>query len=287
MSFHSVSLITNFIHLSLLAKQILTMKPTTKLLKSGLFLFLLTVICFSCKPINNTQIEQVKPAKELTKEAKILARTIEAHGGEKYNTAHYEFVFRSKTYTFKNDNSSYIYSANFTKDGNTTIDVLTNDKLTRTVNGETVELSPKQISGYTGSLNSVIYFATLPHKLQDPAVNLKYAGTQTIKDKIYDVLEITFEEEGGGSDHDDEFHYWVNQKTNLIDYLAYNYRVGKGGVRFRSAYNPRNVDGIHFQDYVNYKAELGTPLAELPKLFEAGALKKLSVIESEKIRRLK
>ena len=255
--------------------------------KNSLFLLLLAIVCFSCKPKNNTQVEQNQPARELSKAEKVLAKSLLAHGGDRYNTAHYEFVFRKKTYTFKNDNSNFLYAVTKTKEDETIVDVLDNGKLTRTVNAEAVELSPKQISGYTGALNSVIYFATLPHKLLDPAVNLEHGGTQTIKGKVYDVLEITFEEEGGGADHDDEFLYWINQETNLIDYLAYNYRVGKGGVRFRSAYNPRNVDGIHFQDYVNYKAELGTPLADLPKLFEAEELKELSLIETENIRRLK
>lgn len=257
------------------------------ILKINLLLLLFLTVCFSCKPKNNTQVQQTQPARELTKAEKILAKSVLAHGGDRYNTAHYEFVFRDKTYTFKNDYSNYLYSVTSTKEDKTIVDILDNDKLTRTVNGEAIELSQKQVSGYTGGLNSVIYFATLPHKLQDPAVKLKESGTQTIKGKKYDVLEVTFEEEGGGKDHDDEFLYWINQKTHLIDYLAYNYRVGKGGVRFRTAYNPRNVDGIHFQDYVNFKAEVGTPLADLPKLFEADELKKLSVIETEKIRRLK
>jgi len=255
--------------------------------KINLLLCLLSIITFSCKSTNTTQTQQNPPLKELSKVEKTLAKAVTAHGGEKYNTAHYEFVFRDKKYTFKNENSNYLYSVTKTKDGETIKDILDNGKLTRTVNGKTLELSEKQVRGYTGSLNSVIYFATLPHKLQDEAVNLKDAGNQMIKGKKYDILEVTFTEKGGGEDHDDEFLYWINQETNLIDYLAYNYRVGKGGVRFRVAYNPRNVDGIHFQDYVNYKAEVGTPLADLPELFEAEELKKLSVIESESIRSLK
>ena len=60
-----------------------------------------------------------------------------------------------------------------------------------------------------------------------------------------------------------------------------------GGVRFRSAYNSRNVGGIIFQDYVNYKAEMGTPLGDLPKLFEQGRLKELSKIDTENVINLK
>jgi len=262
------------------------MNLTSQSIKSTLLLVLLTVVCFSCKTKNTTQTEQTTLPKVMSEAEKILAKTVLAHGGDRYNTAHYEFIFREKKYTFKNDNTNYLYSVTKTKDHQTIVDILDNGKLTRTINGVATDLTAKQVSGYTASLNSVIYFATLPHKLQDPAVNLKSVGNQTIKGKTYNVLKITFDEEGGGADHDDEFLYWINQETNLIDYLAYNYQVGKGGVRFRSAYNPRDVEGILFQDYVNYKAEVGTLLSDLPKLFEAGKLKKLSVIETENIKRL-
>ena len=133
------------------------------------------------------------------------------------------------------------------------------------------------------NLNSVIYFAKLPHKLGDASMNKSYEGSATIKGKNYEVIKVPFNQEGGGTDFEDEYYYWVNKDTNLIDYLAYNYQTNGGGVRFRVAYNPGKVGGIYFQDYVNYKAEFGTALKELPQLFEADSLKQLSLIETENI----
>lgn len=219
----------------------------------------------------------------LTEADRILAKAVKAHGGKKYNTAHYGFIFRKKQYTFQNDNGNYTYTAKSDKDGKEIFDVLENGKLTRTIDGKPTRLSEKQINGYSNSLNSVIYFATLPHKLQDAAVNKTYQGTTSIKEKPYHVLQISFDEENGGKDHDDIYHYWINQNTNTIDYLAYNFHVNGGGVRFRSAYNPRIVDGILFQDYINYKAAVGTPLKDLPSLLEKNELKKLSEINTEKV----
>lgn len=242
------------------------------------------LLLFACKMQKNGTANNQKT---LTKADKILAKTITAHGGKKYDQAHYEFVFRKNKYSFKNDGSQYRYTAVKMKDGQKIVDVLDNNNFTRTINGNPTRLSEKQSKGYTGALNSVIYFATLPHKLQDPAVNLSYIGTTQIKGKNYEILEVNFDEEGGGTDHDDEFYYWISTTTNLIDYLAYNYQVNGGGVRFRSAYNTRKVDGIIFQDYVNYKAEVGTSLADLPKLLEVNKLKKLSVIETENVVQVK
>ncbi|MCL5130387.1 DUF6503 family protein [Algibacter sp. L4_22] len=223
---------------------------------------------------------QVKPA---SKAEVILNQAIEAHGGDLYNSANYSFAFRDNTYHFKNDNQNYEYTKISKKDNNITIDVLKNGKLYRTVNGDTVSLNEKQIKGATGGINSVIYFATLPHKLNDASVNKTYIGDITIKGKNYAVLGITFNQEGGGEDFDDQYRYWINTETKKIDYLAYNYSVNNGGVRFRAAYNKRVLDGITFQDYTNYEAEVGTPLDQLPELFEAGKLKELSKIKTEDI----
>lgn len=234
----------------------------------------------SCTNKNKTSLKESSMA---TPAGKILAKALIAHGGEKYDNAYYSFVFRKRKYTFQNQNGNYIYTVKYQKDGQEIFDKMDNSNITRTVDGAPITLTTKQQSSYSNSLNSVIYFATLPHKLQDGAVNKKYVGKTTIKGKNYEVLEIYFDKENGGKDHDDIFHYWINAETNRIDYLAYNYQVNGGGVRFRSAYNPRVVGGVLFQDYVNYKAPVGTPLIELPQLLERDELKKLSLIETEDV----
>ena len=240
------------------------------------FIFILAVIPFLGVAQNDADKAQT-----------ILDKTIKAHGGDLYNSAHYSFLFRGNTYTFKNNNSQFHYTKKVVKGNTTVIDELKNGELTRTKNGVSVNLSDKALKDAKGAVNSVVYFATLPHNLNDKAVNKTYIEQTTIKGKTYDVLGVTFKQEGGGEDYDDAFHYWINTKTHKVDYLAYNYRVNGGGVRFRSAYNVRVVDGIIFQDYVNYKAKNGTALKDLPALFEAGKLKELSRIETEHIINLK
>lgn len=225
----------------------------------------------------NTQREEPDEAEFLVQQAII------AHGGNRYNNAHYGFTFRDKDYTFKNDNNKYIYTASMKEKGNETIDFLDNGQLLRSVNGKPVSLSPKDNAKYTEALNSVIYFATLPHKLNDKAVHKTYIEHTTIKGIDYKAIEVTFDQKGGGTDHDDVFMYWINVKSKTIDYLAYKYETNDGGVRFRSSYNRRTIDGIIFQDYINYKAPIGTPLTELPSFLEKGKLEELSRIETENI----
>lgn len=237
----------------------------------------------SVLPINS-EVAEMHPD---PKAQMLIDQSVVAHGGDRYDKAHYSFVFRKKQFEFKNNGDSYHYKSTSTKDGVTTIDVLNNDGFTRQVNGEPVTLTDAKQLGYGNGLNSVIYFATLPYKLQDKAVQKAYKGTATVKGNNYDVVEITFREEGGGTDHDDTFHYWINQSNHRIDFLAYNYKVNRGGVRFRTAQNTREVDGILFQDYINYKAEVGTPLIDLPGLWEEGQLKELSKILTEDVKSLR
>jgi hypothetical protein len=214
---------------------------------------------------------------------KILAKTIKAHGGKKYDKAKYQFTFRDNIYRFKNSKKGYNYTVRKSKGGQHIYDQLINGDFSRSINGKNIELTEKEKRGGAGGLNSVIYFATLPHKLNDPAVQLSYAGEATVKGVNYDVLQVRFEQDGGGVDHDDEYVYWIRKDNNQIDYFAYNYQVNGGGVRFRSGFNKRKVKGIVFQDYINYKAPVGTPLVDLPAMYEQNQLKELSKILTEKV----
>ena len=70
-----------------------------------------------------------------------------------------------------------------------------------------------------------------------------------------------------------------------MDFLAYTYHTDGGGLRFRKAKNQREISGILFQDYDNYKpADETVPLEEIQALYEAGSLELLSEILLENIR---
>ena len=229
--------------------------------------------------------KQVTSIQSPTKADRIINESIEAHGGDLYRQADYSFVFRKNTYRFTNNEDQFTYSVTQAKSN--AKNLLVNGNLERYENGKKVALSQRNINRYSEALNSVIYFATLPYKLNDAAVNKEYVGNTTIKGQSYEVIRVTFDQEGGGKDYDDEFHYWINAQTKKIDYLAYSYITGDKGVRFRSAYNSRVVDGITFQDYINYKAAWGTPLKDLPAMYEKGKLKELSRIVTEDVVNLK
>lgn len=214
----------------------------------------------------------------------VIDKAIEKHGGKNYNDLHIRFSFRGKDYTIRLDNGNFEYKRIFQDSTSNYSDKLNNNGFTRNVNGKMLDLSEKDSRRFSNSVNSVAYFTLLPKGLNDEAVRKELLGEIKIHDKSYYIIKVSFKEEGGGDDHDDEFRYWINKESFTVDYLAYSYHVNGGGVRFREAIDPIEVAGVRFQNYINYKPESKkTPLDDLPVLFESGGLKKLSEIINENI----
>lgn len=215
----------------------------------------------------------------------IVDDAIKAHGGNSYKKFSMSFRFRDRDYTCVRNEGMFTYTRSF-KDslGNHIVDVLNNDGFQRTINDSVANLTTERADAYKNSVNSVIYFALLPYGLNDPAVRKELVNEATIKNKTYDVVRITFDQQGGGKDFEDEFMYWFNQDTHRMDYLAYRYHTDGGGIRFRETVNIQNQQGILVQDYINYKVnDIKTPLESLAALFEQGTLEKLSEIKIENL----
>ncbi|MCB0376061.1 MAG: hypothetical protein KDD04_09105 [Sinomicrobium sp.] len=88
----------------------------------------------------------------------------------------------------------------------------------------------------------------------------------------------------GGEDFEDVYLYWVDKESFTTDYLAYEFHVNGGGLRFREAYNVRTVGGIRFVDYYNFKPkDKNVILDDLDRLFDRGELELLSEIILEDI----
>lgn len=239
-----------------------------------LLLIGILIISYSCK----------QEEKQLTAQ-QIIDKTIENAGGAKYKAATIQFTFRDVKYSSQRENGNYQLTRTSTDSLGETRDVLTNLGFERYANGTKLILPDSTATKYANSVNSVHYFVQLPHGLNDPAVNKELVGEAEIDDKKYYEVKVTFAKEGGGTDHEDEYMYWIAKDGFTVDYLAYKFYTGKGGIRFRKAYNPRMVNGIRFVDYENYKLEpwKSVDLQNVDELFKAGKLELLSKIETEAI----
>jgi len=244
-----------------------------------LFLLLIT----AC---TNQESQQIPTAPEEKDQAQIIVdKAIEAHGSPKVSGNIIEFDFRGRHYISKREGGKFQYERIFTDTlDNDYRDILTNEGLTREINGEKVILSAKDSSAYSNSVNSVLYFALLPYFLNDRAVNKTYEGEGLIKGQSYHKIRVTFGEEDGGKDFEDQFMYWINGEKFTIDYLAYNYQTDGGGARFREAINVRKTGGIRFADYINYKPKtLNMAVETFDRLLEQDSLVELSRIISENV----
>ena len=249
---------------------------------------ILIAVAISCSPPSpDSSADDTTNQPEIITDsaAWVVAQAVKRHGGDALDSSQVDFVFRDRRYSASREGHRFVYSRQFTNDKGESIgDYLSNDGFYREVNQERVSLSAKDSSSYSNSVNSVHYFAYLPYFLNDPAVNMTYHGTTDLLGGPHYKIGVTFEQAGGGKDFEDEFAYWIHAEDFTMDFLAYNYLTNEGGARFREAYNAREISGIRFQDYINYKPQgEERDVLNFDALFQAAQLDTLSLIELEDI----
>jgi len=214
----------------------------------------------------------------------IVVRAIEQAGGKYYNHKKISFDFRDHTYVSCRQDGMYALKR-ITQDTTKIVDILSNNGFKRLVDGQEVQLADSMVAKYSNSVNSVHYFAYLPYGLTGSAVNKELLGEVQIKDQTYYKIKVWFNEQGGGEDFEDVFVYWIHKQSYQVDYLAYEFHVNDGGMRFRQAYNRRDIGGIQFVDYNNYEPKNNsTSLVELDSLFQHNDLRLLSKIALEHVK---
>lgn len=215
----------------------------------------------------------------------IVNKAIERSGTSLLSNTEVNFDFRDKSYRsighcgvmtlerISNDSTGNI------------VDVLDSRGGFKRIKNDILQNVPdSMVKKYSSSINSVHYFVQLPWRINDPAVNKEYIGKELVKNKSYHLIKVTFNEDGGGEDHEDVYLYWFHTDSFTVDYLAYRFQTNGGGMRFREAFNPRYIEGIRFVDYNNYKPLSNIKLLEIAQKFDSRELKKLSVIKTENVK---
>lgn len=208
-----------------------------------------------------------------------------AHGTAILDQSSFRFTFRDYTYGFTQEKYTKSYSrTKLTTEGRLTDTLYNGRDFKRWVNDIPIFLSDSLQQRYTESINSVLYFIQIPRVLKDAAVQSSFIGKENIQGEPYISLKITFQQEGGGVDYQDEYRYWIHQKTHLIDFLAYRFYSGEGGTRFRKVSHRERVNGMVFQDYENFSPPTPfPPLDSIASLYIKGKLKKVSDIQQKEI----
>ncbi len=223
-------------------------------------------------------------AKEKLTAQEIIDMAIDRAGGDLYGCSHIDFVFRDRLYSLEYEDRRKILKRSFELDSSHVVDIKRNGSFERTIDNRTIKVHDTTARKFSNSINSVHYFAYLPYGLNDQAVNKKLLGERKIKGEEYYVIEITFDQAGGGDDFEDVYIYWIHKNQYTPNYLAYEFHVNGGGMRFREALNERYVEGIRFVDYSNYKPKEIASIYEIDRLYQQNKLALLSTIELEEIR---
>ncbi|WP_297762265.1 DUF6503 family protein [uncultured Muriicola sp.] len=241
------------------------------MLKNYSFVLLL-IFVLSCN--DNTEVDDVQ---------KIIDASIEVAGGDLYKTSNISFRFRDRDYVLEQlKGKRALKRIQYTDSGMVT-DIKQGNSFKRFINEEPIPVTDSMATVYGNSVNSVHYFALLPYGLNDRAVRKELLGKKQIKGKDYYKVKVTFDQQGGGNDFEDVYLYWIDQKTYKPTYLAYEFHVDGGGLRFRKAYNERYVNGIRFVDYYNYKPMGEIVITQIDSLYEKEELVLLSKIELKNV----
>ena len=224
----------------------------------------------------------------------LVERVREQHGVSVLDNAEVTFSFRGTPFTLRREGSTFRYARTITDEaGRQLEEVVDNDGVHRFVDGTEVELDEAEAGRVMTAVNSVAYFALLPYSLTDPAVRVRALGPDSVGGQAYDRLEATFVQEGGGTDWDDRYVYWLRQPDATMDYLAYSYAVTPGdtsrnetGTRFREVFGVEEVAGVRFQNYRNLTADSIGPrdLERFSGLHDAGRTWAISDIVLDSIR---
>jgi hypothetical protein len=245
-----------------------------------IYLPALLILFTSCE-LSQRQTNQEQQVTKTDSAQIIVDKAIAAHGGNKLIGTTIEFDFRKRHYSAIRNMDRYVYTQTFDDDSLGYIqDTLVNSTgFIRYRDDELQSIDEEWQGRYGNTINSILYFTQLPYGLNDAAVIKKYLGEVTIGNQPYHKVQVTFRKEGGGEDFDDIYIYWIHRDDYTLDFLGYEFSVNGGGTRFRKAIDRQVIEGITFQNYINYKAEdKDTPIRRHDALFNQGELIELSRI---------
>jgi len=236
----------------------------------------------ACQPANDTD---APPSAEA-----VVDSALATHGASILDRAVVTFTFRGDRYRIRQNDGRFHYRRAYTDSlGRAVQEGFTNAGVYRVVDDDTVSLSDDEQSSVRTTVNSVSYFALLPHSLGDAAVQPHYSGRDTLNGVPYHRIRVTFQQQGGGQDWQDVFIYWFRTDTYAMDYLSYAFGLAPGdtdtGTRFREAYNVRRINGVRVADYMNYTSDtLATDRMHLyPDLWRQDALERVSRVEIDSV----
>lgn len=222
----------------------------------------------------------------------IVARSIEHHGGDRYENSRTELDICSKSGCFHVE--SRVEGGRFehqvrgqVRAGEQRVRA-TNDELDWWLDGERQTITAEDRQRLRDWVMARVYFPFLPYRLGDPSVRYRDHGEETWPapgggTRQLHKVEIGFVA-GSSTDADDGYLYWFDPETARLEQFSYTYSGDPGGLRFRQLRHHRRVGGILFFDQENLGTEAENPGAlEIDPAF-VDTLRAISTVRLENLR---
>lgn len=217
-----------------------------------------------------------------------MRRSIDHHGGEVYRHSEIslELCSGSGCYqmTVRTDGGLYSYEVGGPYRGHRRTVRADNRSVRTWQDGEPVVTLPVDGQALRDWAMARVYFAFLPHRLDDPSAMHEDLGLEDWGGRRLNKVKVTFVA-GSSTDAEDEYLYWFDPETARLEQFAYSFQGRPGGLRFRRLSNYRRVGGILFFDQENLGVEgPGLAVDLLTPAFVAERLRPVSRIELRAIK---
>jgi len=129
--------------------------------------------------------------------AQVIRDAVQVHGGDRFDRIRVEIDFRGDPSSVLYDRGRFQFERRrVDAEGRTEVDRIDNDGASRLVNGAPVQLTTEERATLETQVNSVVYFASLPYRLEDLAVRLRDLGDVELEDRPYPMIEVTSSRKG-------------------------------------------------------------------------------------------
>lgn len=181
----------------------------------------------------------------------VIDEAIRHHGGALYESSEVSLSISSLSGTFaltsRVDGGLFDHRVERGEGAEAHLVRVTNDGVSVIRDGEESLVTGEDAERLQRFVFARVYFPFLPYRLNDPGVRKADQGLESWDGRQLRRVKVTFDSGDG-----DEYAFWFDPATGRLEQLAYSFQTGKGGLRFRRAFNHRRVGGILFHDAENF-----------------------------------
>ncbi len=196
-------------------------------------------------------------AQEKVTRLPIVDKAIEFHGGDLYESSVISLRVESLSGGFDltaklGEQFAYTVSGEVGREEKYLRKVnYTNDSVQEWRDGVEQQLDEQTAQRARDFVNARAYFPFLPYGLNGDNVFKEDLGLETWEGRQLHKVRVSFRA-GTSTDADDTYMYWFDPETGRVEALAYDFKVGNGGLRFRKPIAYQKVGGILYSDQENY-----------------------------------